>query len=839
MPKLVITQDGVARDVVLNSGDVLGRTAQNEIPLKVAEASRQHCKFTYEDSSWFVEDLGSSNGTQVNGRKVTKFELQDGDVIQVGKVELRFLDMEVEEAEPDAEWGDDEISLEDEHFLVVGGAGREGDVIKIPDGRLSVGRNAKHMLVLKHKSVSGDHAEIVRDGSSCTLRDLDSSNGTFVEGRKVMEAELQSGDAVRFGSVACTFGVGDPAAFAPPTEVHEVADQSSVAFTRVMGGDAVEDEDPGFALSGAAPKQREALWNIVALFMIVALGGGVWFFTNWSPDDAIGGATLTQSPSGNLVPALAWSFELPEGDVTEKEEAPFIWEAEPGDDCASSLVGDPVRDGSYACRVDRSTDDGPPVLATLQQALVVTPFTAYRLRAACIDASGAPVVGVVWLAEDTDEEGHKIFVPFARDVVVGRARASGDDWCEMGGYGLAPEGSVRARIGVGVAGSGGATFDGVSMVLRATPAGRSVVHGGVRSDLGAQGTVRVSRFGRRIIEGMGLEVESAGRVLYQDDLLVVNPLGPETAISGSLAGGLGDLSVAHEVVGSTLNVTLSGDALAKARFVRIPLVPRDEVPIQVTVLSGDLGHRHVQPFKDEVADALIMGGGSHRVRLRFAGPNGARPMKTSFERPRRALPVVRIGLDGSESLTLGFQVDFEKEKAKATSLVVEARNAEHRGEFGRAIQRCERVMAQYPFEEASEAAAAEIRKRLVQDGHKKTAALAQRLDDARFFRDLLHDTNLGIDVSAEAVRYKGTSLEPGLRKILGEYEKTLAAWHLPLREAEAERAFLRAKDYMDGEKRQLALLFFKTIVSEYPDTDEADQSAAYIQRLERGSGEGR
>jgi len=325
MPKLVITQDGETREVALKSGDVIGRSAQNAIPIKVPEASRRHSCFTFEQNSWFVEDMDSSNGTQVNGRKVTKFELQDGDVIQIGLVELRFLDMEVPESvEPEVEWGDDEISLEDDIFLVIGGARRDGEVVKIPDGTLSVGRNAKHMLILKDKSVSGDHAEIVRDGSTCTLRDLGSSNGTYVAGRKVAEAELQSGDVVRFGAIPCTFGIGDPAAFSVPGEMVETVDQKSQAFTRVMRVDDVLEDDPGFDLSAEVPKRTETVWNVVAFVMLLGLGAAAWFVLNWEPGGA-SGAQGGVNPSGNLVRGIAWSFELPELD--DGTTAPRPWSA--------------------------------------------------------------------------------------------------------------------------------------------------------------------------------------------------------------------------------------------------------------------------------------------------------------------------------------------------------------------------------------------------------------------------------------------------------------------------------------------------------------------------------
>jgi hypothetical protein len=116
MPKLVITDSEGSRTLGLERELKAGRLADNDIPLKVPEASRHHCRFFEEKGTWFVEDLGSSNGTLVNGRKVSKFELQDGDLIAIGAVTLRFLDSAPTAEETGgapAGWGDDELSLEE------------------------------------------------------------------------------------------------------------------------------------------------------------------------------------------------------------------------------------------------------------------------------------------------------------------------------------------------------------------------------------------------------------------------------------------------------------------------------------------------------------------------------------------------------------------------------------------------------------------------------------------------------------------------------------------------------------------------------------------------------
>jgi len=75
---------------------VCGREAKGGILIENAGVSRKHCRFTYEDGRYFVEDLGSSNGTHFQGMKVTKAEVRNGDQVNVGKYVLMFEDMGLE-----------------------------------------------------------------------------------------------------------------------------------------------------------------------------------------------------------------------------------------------------------------------------------------------------------------------------------------------------------------------------------------------------------------------------------------------------------------------------------------------------------------------------------------------------------------------------------------------------------------------------------------------------------------------------------------------------------------------------------------------------------------------
>jgi pSer/pThr/pTyr-binding forkhead associated (FHA) protein len=75
----------------LAPGDIktLGRTARADFILDAALVSRIHCRLTAAPSDQLiVEDLGSTNGTLVNGKRVDRMVLKVGDRLTVGRVEL-------------------------------------------------------------------------------------------------------------------------------------------------------------------------------------------------------------------------------------------------------------------------------------------------------------------------------------------------------------------------------------------------------------------------------------------------------------------------------------------------------------------------------------------------------------------------------------------------------------------------------------------------------------------------------------------------------------------------------------------------------------------------------
>lgn len=94
MPKLIVSMDGlVLNEFDLTQGRVkLGRAASNDIRLDNRAVSSEHLRIFWDGTrSYVVEDLDSTNGTTLNGQRITKRHLVNNDVIGVGKYCIKFV----------------------------------------------------------------------------------------------------------------------------------------------------------------------------------------------------------------------------------------------------------------------------------------------------------------------------------------------------------------------------------------------------------------------------------------------------------------------------------------------------------------------------------------------------------------------------------------------------------------------------------------------------------------------------------------------------------------------------------------------------------------------------
>ncbi len=81
---------------LLQEESFIGRNPQNHIVVDDSSVSGRHCSILREDRKYTLVDLGSTNGTRLNGESVIKARLRPKDIIQVGGIEFMFDGQDVE-----------------------------------------------------------------------------------------------------------------------------------------------------------------------------------------------------------------------------------------------------------------------------------------------------------------------------------------------------------------------------------------------------------------------------------------------------------------------------------------------------------------------------------------------------------------------------------------------------------------------------------------------------------------------------------------------------------------------------------------------------------------------
>ena len=229
-----LVDPSTGREFPLKEGEnSIGRES-TDVLLADPTVSRRHAVLTVEADKCWIEDLGSTNGTYVSGKQIQpgeRVELSDGAELKVGSVVLsvKITPVEAPPAEEVTEHAVEGPAEEVEEAELVEGEAEEieespaaevppvarlvdsaGTEYLVMPGTNAIGRREGNAIVLPDLYVSGSHAELVADETGFWITDLGSTNGTVLNGTKLVPSErmaLNDGDEIVFGQTTVRFEV--------------------------------------------------------------------------------------------------------------------------------------------------------------------------------------------------------------------------------------------------------------------------------------------------------------------------------------------------------------------------------------------------------------------------------------------------------------------------------------------------------------------------------------------------------------------------------------------------------------------------------------------------------
>ncbi len=338
MPRLIVREQGRERVIQLDLDSVtIGRSKANSVAINDAKASRTHCAIQRTERGWIVADMGSSNGTFLNGKQIQKSLLSLGDVISIGEARIHFERVIEEPAAQDkhkdstyvAQVADSEEApkaqpappparppepapAEAPDSLRTGAGGvrfvlrmlkgaKPGSTFPLGEQAFTIGRRASNILPVDDERVSGNHAQVTREGSIWILTDLESTNGTIVAGKRIKREILEHGTMFSVGGTTLQFvdmrgpdlakiEVPEPAELSGPHDMPTDADFARIDVQKALKG-------------GGSNAVLTFVYGVLAVLLIASVG-----YFSFQVFGQLLGRKGGPAPEGSLI-TDNWSFE--------------------------------------------------------------------------------------------------------------------------------------------------------------------------------------------------------------------------------------------------------------------------------------------------------------------------------------------------------------------------------------------------------------------------------------------------------------------------------------------------------------------------------------------------
>ncbi len=192
MLKLQI-KDNSQRDPIWIVDPILsiGKNNTNDVVIKNDAVKEFHAQILLRGEKVFLKDITGNNGCYVNEKKIEEAELKAGDIIKLNSVEMEVLDgkhLSKGKSKPK--------SSENGWSLISNNSWLEGQAFQL-SGKCIIGRGMNCDITIPGTHLSRQHCELTVKGTRLHVKDLGSSNGTFINEKKVVEGEAKPGDVLR------------------------------------------------------------------------------------------------------------------------------------------------------------------------------------------------------------------------------------------------------------------------------------------------------------------------------------------------------------------------------------------------------------------------------------------------------------------------------------------------------------------------------------------------------------------------------------------------------------------------------------------------------------------
>ncbi len=166
--------------------------------------------------------------------------------------------------------------------LVIQNQGMTGRACELHSDRTTIGRVEDNTFQIADPSVSSHHCEVHLRGGDIFIRDLNSTNGTFISGNKIEESLLKPGEVMRLGQVELKLEVEGAAATAPAPGSTPAPAKKQVDATMLMPRGVSLDElekggrPPGFDKNTSFSKKTNKgnkYFIIIGLVVAVVIAG--------------------------------------------------------------------------------------------------------------------------------------------------------------------------------------------------------------------------------------------------------------------------------------------------------------------------------------------------------------------------------------------------------------------------------------------------------------------------------------------------------------------------------------------------------------------------------------